>query len=471
MLFTLPPYSFTRPDLLLLLGILPLFWLWQWRAFRSLATFVSLLLHSLVFGCVVLAAAGLHTFQPGAASIPVLMLDLSQSLTTSQRQWMRTTITQQVQPTADTPTIVFAGTHKQMRWQDAEALLTRPSTDLQRTETNIAAALTPLLQNEPNRYIYLFTDGWEVGPQAGSEEPNHTDTNNGATHLLLPLLKAHGLKLYPFPPPPAPAASHVALQRFDVPPTTASGESALLRVALDNTNSEPVRGELVVTKRDKEVWRQSVTLTPGASLLTHPLVFSADDSGLIPLRAIFTPSTPGDDANPQDNRATAWVTVTAKEKILLLSAKAQDNRYLERVFRGRGLGVTAINVTDQPAAIGTLGSYKAIILNNVARNRLPATLLTSLDDYVRGGGGFIMIGGEESLGLGGYKGTEVEHILPLTLLPPQKKDEPRTAVMLVMDTSGSMRREAKLLYAKEGARAVAQNLKDKDYFGVIGFDT
>lgn len=473
MLFTLPPYSFSRPDLLLLFGILPLLWLWQWRAFRSLATCVGLVLHSLVFGCVVLAAAGLHTFQPGAASIPVLVLDLSQSLTASQRQWMWTTITQQIRPTADTPTIVFAGTHKQMRWQDAEALLTSPSADLQRVETNIAAALTPLLQNEPNRHIYLFSDGWEVGPQTTNEanEVNSVVTKNEATHLLLPLLKAHGLKFYPFPPPPAPAAPNVILQRFDLPPTTVSGESALLRVALDNTNSGSVRGELVVTKRDKEVWRQSVALAPGALVLTHPVVFSADDSGLIPLRAIFTPNTPGDDANPQDNRATAWVTVTAKEKILLLSAKAQDNRYLERVFRGRGLGVTAINVTDQSAAIGTPGSYKTIILNNVARHRLPATLLMSLDDYVRDGGGFIMIGGEESLGLGGYKGTEVEQILPLTLVPPQKKEEPRTAVMLVLDTSGSMRREAKLLYAKEGARAVARNLKDKDYFGVIGFDT
>ena len=471
MLPPLPPYAFSHPDILYLLGILPLFWLWQWRAFRSFATFVSLVLHSLVFGCILLAAAGLHTFRPGAASIPVLMLDLSQSLTAAQRQWMRNTITQQIRPTADTPTIVFAGTHKQVRWKEAEALLATPSADVQRTETNLAGALTPLLQSGPNRHIYLFSDGWEVGPQITIEDPTNSDTNSEATQLLLPLLKAHGLKLYPFLPPPAESVPNVILQRFDLPQTTASGESVLLRVALENTHPGSVRGELVVSKRDKEVWRQTVTLPPGASLFTHPLVFSADDSGLIPLRATFTPSTPREDANPQDNRATAWVAVTAKEKILLLSAKAQDNRYLERVFRGRGLGVTAVNVADQPTAIAAPGSYKAIILNNVARNRLPATLLTGLDDYVRSGGGFIMIGGEESLGLGGYKGTEIEQILPLTLVPPQKKEEPRTAVMLVIDTSGSMRREAKMLYAKEGARAVAHNLKDKDYFGVIGFDT
>ena len=330
----LPPYAFSRPDILYLLGILPLFWMWQWRAFRSLAAFLSLMLHSLVFGCIVLAAAGLHTFRPGAASIPVLVLDLSQSLTAAQRRWTHDTVTQHLRPTADTPTIVFAGTHKQMRWKEAEALLTTPPADLQRTETDLAGALTSLLQSEPNRHIYLFSDGWEVGPRITSEGPNNSDTNSEATQLL-PLLKAHGLKLYPFLPPPAESVPNVILQRFDLPQTTASGESVMLRVALENTHPSSVRGELIVSKRDKEVWRQTITLSPGASLFTHPLVFTTDDSGLIPLRATFTPTTPREDTNPQDNHASAWVTITTKEQILLLSANARDNRYLERVIPDR----------------------------------------------------------------------------------------------------------------------------------------
>jgi hypothetical protein len=42
--------------------------------------------------------------------------------------------------------------------------------------------------------------------------------------------------------------------------------------------------------------------------------------------------------------------------------------------------------------------------------------------------------------------------------------------MLVIDKSGSMQKENKLLYAKEGAKAVARNLKDDDLLGVVGFD-
>jgi len=461
------PFAFHHPDLLYLLGLLPLFWLWQWRAFRSLAAFLSLLLHSLVLTLILLAAAGLHTFRPGVTSIPFLVLDLSHSLTASQRQWMHNTIERQLHPAPDTPTLVFAGTYRQIRWQEAEALLSAPPMDLQLDATHLAAPLTTLLGEAQNRNIYFFSDGWEVGDRATNGVTDRDTISNGVLSLL-PLLKDHGLKIYPFFPPPAEAAPNVAIQRLGIPPSSAGGETIQASIALENTSPGPVRGELTVSEKDKILWRQAVTLTPGVSLLTHPVVLS--DSGLIPLRAVFTPGSAHEDALPQDNQATAWINVTPKEKILLLSDKAQDNRYLERVFANHGLGVTAIEFAERPATIPSSDSFSTIILNNVARNKLPSSLLSGLDGYVRKGGGLIMIGGEESLGLGGYKGTEVEQVLPVIVTPPQK-EERHTAVMLVIDTSGSMRKESKLLYAKEGARAVARNLQDKDLLGVIGFDT
>ena len=50
-----------------------------------------------------------------------------------------------------------------------------------------------------------------------------------------------------------------------------------------------------------------------------------------------------------------------------------------------------------------------------------------------------------------------------------KKDEAR-AVVLVIDKSGSMREENRILYAKEAAKAVARQLKDNDFLGIVGFD-
>lgn len=467
MFSSLPPYNFSQQHLLPLLLLLPLFWLWQWRAFRRLSMLFSLFLHSLVLALLILAVAGLHTLRPGAASIPLLVLDLSHSLTAPQRQWMQETIEQQLHLEPDTPTVIFAGTVQRMRWREAKALLVQPPETLQLNTTNLKRALTTLLDETPNRFVYLFTDGWEVN-ETDTSTTEKIDNAETGTRSLFPLLKERQLKIYPFLPPPPATVPNIAIQRFGIPQSANGGETIQARIALENTNDHAVRGELKVTEKERVVWQQPITLTPGASVFTHPIAFPETDSGLIPLRAVFTPSTTPEDMIQPDNQATAWISLTAKEKeILLLSARAQDNRYLARVLTNHGLGTTAV---DLPAAIPPLSSFRSVILNNVARNKLPAAVLSGLDNYVRQGGGLVMIGGEESLGLGGYKDSEIEQVLPVTVTPPQK-EEHTTAVMLVIDTSGSMRRESKLLYAKEGVRAVARNLKDRDLFGVIGFDT
>lgn len=448
----LSPLAFSNPEFLALFALLPIFWLWQWRAFRGFFSFLSLLLHSLVLALLILAIAGAHTFTPGASTTPVLMVDLSHSLTASQRQWMHDMITRTLQPSGETPTVVFAGQPRLLTWSEAEPLLAKPPTDLQLDETNLESAFTPLLANMRGRNVYLLTDGWETKAEA---------------RTLMPLLAEKDLKVYAFSPPPADAPPNVALQRLSAPQTAAGNEAITAAVSLENTNPTPVRGELVVKQGEKIVWQQDVTLSPGASLLTRPLTLTGD--GLIPLRATFTPQNRQEDTMAQDNQAAAWITIAPREKVLLLSARAQDNRYLEKALDTRGLNVTAVDLNSKPSAIPSPEPFSTVILNNVAKEKLPPVMLDKLDDYVHGGGGLLMVGGEESLGLGGYKGTPIEQVLPVSLVPPQKPER-HTAMVLVIDTSGSMRKENKLLYAKEGVRAVARNLKDADMLGIIGFD-
>ena len=53
---------------------------------------------------------------------------------------------------------------------------------------------------------------------------------------------------------------------------------------------------------------------------------------------------------------------------------------------------------------------------------------------------------------------------------PPKRPEQNRAVVLVVDKSGSMRDDNRILYAKEAAKAVAGQLRDIDLLGVVGFD-
>ena len=161
--------------------------------------------------------------------------------------------------------------------------------------------------------------------------------------------------------------------------------------------------------------------------------------------------------------------MTPPARVLLLSATRPDNRYLAQALTSRGLAVTALPLHSPPAAVPALNTFRAVILNNIAHHQLPAALARGMDTYVKNGGGLIMVGGESSLGLGRYAGTAIEKVLPVQLVPPQKEEQ-RTAMLLIIDKSGSMRKQQKLLYAKLGAQAVARNLTDTDLFGVIGFD-
>ncbi len=64
-----------------------------------------------------------------------------------------------------------------------------------------------------------------------------------------------------------------------------------------------------------------------------------------------------------------------------------------------------------------LGQFDLFILENFsyARFRLPVSYLASLRDFVARGGALLVIGGENSFDLGGYRGTPLEEMLPVTL--------------------------------------------------------
>src|SRR5437899_13109087 len=94
--------------------------------------------------------------------------------------------------------------------------------------------------------------------------------------------------------------------------------------------------------------------------------------------------------------------------------------------------------------------------------------MTMIRDYVRDqGGGLIMVGGEESFGLGGYYRTPIEEALPVTMEVKQKVEIPSLAVVLSIDRSGSMamstdEKVTKLDLAKEASHLVVDLLDERN---------
>jgi len=79
------------------------------------------------------------------------------------------------------------------------------------------------------------------------------------------------------------------------------------------------------------------------------------------------------------------------------------------------------------------------------------------------GHGLVTIGGPTSYGPGGWQGTPLEDALPVRMDLPNRKDKPKVAVVLVMETMEDPRADQVVLGAAE---AVIDKLSPDDQVGV-----
>lgn len=177
--------------------------------------------------------------------------------------------------------------------------------------------------------------------------------------------------------------------------------------------------------------------------------------------------------NLEDRELNLYITSKEKEKILLLSSSSEESKTLENVLKNQALTIESINTSKRKLSDELkLKDFQLIIINNVPLKDLNPNFGNKLENYVARGGSFLMLGGNKSFGLGGYKNTVFETILPVNLLTPQKiQKRLNVAVELVLDKSGSMKNRSKMDYTKLAAKSVIGALKDDDYFGLIGFDS
>ncbi|MDQ8182630.1 VWA domain-containing protein [Pelagicoccus sp. SDUM812005] len=143
----------------------------------------------------------------------------------------------------------------------------------------------------------------------------------------------------------------------------------------------------------------------------------------------------GDQVSGND-RMTRWVQVAGPNRVLLLSNFAQDA--VEQVLRRGGFSVE--RATDLSALdVRSLSGVSAVVINNVSANQIPQDFLKALDFFVQEqGGGLLMLGGPASFGSGGYYGSPVEPLIPVSMELKQDHKKLAVALCVVVDRSGSM---------------------------------
>jgi uncharacterized membrane protein len=183
---------------------------------------------------------------------------------------------------------------------------------------------------------------------------------------------------------------------------------------------------------------------------------------------------PKEDAEAANNETVMTAPVKGRPRILYVEGEyerqPQAASYLQRALARENMDVEVRGARGVPSTAKELERYDLVILSDVPQMFLGLAQMQAIETYVRDmGGGFIMAGGEDSFGSGGYQNTKIEKILPVRFDGEKEKQQPTLAIALVIDRSGSMS-GVKIEMAKESARATAEVLEPNDLIGVIAFD-
>lgn len=255
----------------------------------------------------------------------------------------------------------------------------------------------------------------------------------------------------------------VLLDDLQVPPEVKRGQSFNIQAIAHATRE--TAGQFVLYRDGFKVAEQEIALKPGPNALSFDERNPPDGLVKYELRV----SAP-DDYFADNNVSAGMVFVAGEPRVLLLEGQEREGRHLARALEAENIRVDYREGQGMPGTLDELATFDAVIFSDVPATDVSVGQMELLRTYVEDlGGGFIMLGGEESFGLGGYYRTSIEAALPVRMRSEKKTDTPSLAMMLVIDKSGSMGGE-KIELAKEAAIATVELLGSRDYVGVVAFD-
>lgn len=178
-----------------------------------------------------------------------------------------------------------------------------------------------------------------------------------------------------------------------------------------------------------------------------------------------------EDSIPINNEAMTLVDVRGRPLLLYVEGDPSESHYLADAMLKEGIRLQIHPPQSIPESLQELNGYDGIILSDVPAHQLTERQMALLRDYVEKlGGGFVMAGGVNSFGVGGYYRTPIEDILPVKIREPDQEEHMSSALALVIDRSGSMSGE-KIELCKSAAVATVETLNKQDYVTVIAFDS
>lgn len=452
--FDRPGFLYLIPAAVVLLGLGGRHSLARWPRGQAL---VCLAVRGAIAVVVALALAGPRVVSETRDVSVVFLNDVSASIPAaareSARRWMDAAASG---GTAATAEVAFAREARVVRgFAGGEPEQHAGGLPVDGTEVSAAleyaAALLPA--DRPGR-IVLLSDGVDTGDRSPLEVAGEF---SGREIDVVPLRTAE------------PAAD-VAVTAIAPPPAVREGEVFDLPVSVHA--SVPQSGVTLRLYQNNLLAAEMVRdLRAGGNDLIFPNIRAEGRMALYDVEAVAA-----NDGTAENNRRKAAVAHGGPPRVLILDNEPPESEALAGVLRASGFAAEIRPAAGFPAGAEALEAFDLIILADVPAGDLSENQMTALEGWVKNfGGGFLMTGGEDSFGAGGYFRTPVSTMLPVRIEREEREETPVVALLVILDRSGSMSApvggQTKMDLANEGAVLAMEVLQPRDLFGLFAVDT
>jgi uncharacterized membrane protein len=261
------------------------------------------------------------------------------------------------------------------------------------------------------------------------------DTSDSALDESIASLKARSIPVFTVGIGQEKFARDVQITRVETPRSALKGTSLVVNLVLTQSGYAGVKVPLNVEDEGRIVGTQEVTLPPDGESATVRVRFTASDPG--PRLFRFRVPTQANEQVAQNNSREALIEVSdRREKVLYFEGEprfeakfirraVEDDKNLQVVILQRtaenkylrlDVGNADELVDGFPKTRDELFEYRSLILGSVEAASFSPEQLRMIADFVsKRGGGLLMLGGRRAFAEGGWAGTPVGEVLPVTL--------------------------------------------------------
>ncbi len=324
-----------------------------------------------------------------------------------------------------------------------------------RDATNIENALSlaaAILPEDTLGRIVLISDGSET---------------SGDLKSVLDQLNSRGISVDVMPVK-YNYTDEIWIERLDLPQTVKLGEPYEASVVISSL--KPGKGRLIIEENGEPITDEpiDVEFSEGKSRVDIPIYLRTP--GYYEYKAKLIPEE-GTDGRDENNEAVGYIYVEGEGKVLIVADPLRDDdRDFERLVQAIQEGERAVEVVDSykfPRDPLSLLPYDCVIFANVPNDAFDEVQLQAMRDAVfNQGTGFLMIGGENSFGPGGYHRSIVEETLPVTMDITKKKILPKGALAIILHTCEFPEGNT---WAKRITKQAIKVLGKQDEVGVIAY--